>query len=70
MNTYSNIQEVQQVANKYGIGKVFKSSKKIRNIWWRHEKNNNRFGLTLVITTIILLKYTKYIKYWAKIRRF
>ena len=28
MNTYSNIQEVQEVANKYGIGKVFKSSKK------------------------------------------
>ena len=28
MNTYSNIQEVQRVANKYGIGKDFKSSKK------------------------------------------
>ena len=28
MNTYSNIQEVQQVTNEYGIGKVFKSSKK------------------------------------------
>ena len=28
MNTYSSIQEVQEVANKYGIGKVFKSSRK------------------------------------------
>jgi hypothetical protein len=28
MNTYSNIQEVQQIANKYAIGKVFKSSRK------------------------------------------
>ena len=27
MNTYSNIQEFQQVANKYGIGNVFKSYK-------------------------------------------
>ena len=28
MNTYSNIEEVQHLANKYGIGKVFKSSRK------------------------------------------
>ena len=27
MNRYSNIQEVRKVANKYDIGKVFKSSK-------------------------------------------
>jgi hypothetical protein len=28
MNTYSNIQEVQHLANKYCIGKVFESSRK------------------------------------------
>ena len=28
MNTYSNIEEVQQIANKYGVGKVLKSSRK------------------------------------------
>ena len=28
MNKYSNIQEVQRLANKYNIGKVFISSRK------------------------------------------
>jgi len=28
MNTYSNIEEVQHHANIYGVGKVFKSSRK------------------------------------------
>ena len=47
MNEFSNIQEVQRIANKYNLGKVFTSNRKTKKYMIRNpERKDDSFWST------------------------